>query len=231
MRIKRVLNIGDKFLTWEVIRLVNPKKYRYLCKCKVCGVEREFIKYNLLRGSYAPCKKCGHKEIGNVATIKKHWNYELNGVIFDKPENFKLTQSYWFKCNKGHNFKSSIKDFSLSRCLSCNEQPPNHPSKYQIKEYIIQFLSKITRIKEHDNFNIELIDFKTIIHLVEVDRYSSYRNYFDSDSSMVDEITKVKSIENNFKSLGYNYLEFKVEKKLKTNVDNFIFFMVDLIHS
>ena len=221
MRIKRKLNIGDTFLTWKVEKLVNPKKYRYLCRCTECGQEKEFIKYNLLKECYAPCKKCGYKKIKNIPLIKKHWNSELNGTTFSNPEEFSLTQSYWFICEKGHNFKSNIKDFKLERCLGCIEAPPNHPSKIQAKQYALQYFKSTGSVREL-NYNMLLIEtFNVVLTLVEDDRYTSYRNYFCNEEEMLREISNTKRIEQDLRASGYEVVSVKTKKNLKENVDTF----------
>lgn len=229
MRIKKPFNIGDIFLSWKVIDLVNPKKYRYLCRCTECGQEKEFIKYNLLKGSYAPCKRCGHKKIKNIPLIKKHWNSELNEVIFNNPEHFSLTQSYWFICDKGHNFKSSIKDFRLNRCLGCIENPPNHPSKVQAKEYATQYFRSVGNVKELDHYMLLIEAFNTVIALVEDDRYVNYRNYFSSEEEMLNEISIVKRMEQAIKVQGFDFIQVKLGSNLKNNVDIFKELMIQLV--
>ena len=230
MRIKKILNIGDTFLTWEVKELINPKKYRYKCVCTDCGQSKEFIKYNLLKGSYAPCKKCGHKKIRNIPSIQKHWNSELNGTIFTSPEHFSLTQSYWFICNKGHNFKSNIKDFTPNKCLGCLEVPPNHPSKVQAKEYALQYFKVLGRVIECEPFLLYIKEYNTAIYIVEEDRYTSYRNYFDSEIAMLNEFDRVTNLERELTKKGTNFIIQKVGKNLKNNVDRFKELMIRLVH-
>lgn len=228
MRSKRVLNIGQTFLSWKVIELVNPKKYRYKVRCIECGKEREFIKYNLLKGSYAPCKTCAHKKIKNTSLIRRHWNCELNESVFDKPERFSLTQSYWFICNNGHNFKSSIKDFDLERCLGCKEHPPNHPSKTQAKEYAIQYFKTITKVEEPKQFLLYLESFKTFIYIVEEDRFTSYSNYFNSEFEMLGELDYINHLSNAASQKGLDFIKIEVSKNFKKNVDIFKGLMLQL---
>lgn len=230
MRDKKNIEIGEVFLSWEVIELVNPKKYRYKCRCTECGKEKEFIKYNLLKGSYAPCRTCGHKKLKNIPLIKKHWNCELNGAIFDKPESFSLTQSYWFICNKGHNFKSSIKDLKLERCLGCHENPPNHPSKIQAREYALQYFKTVTRVEEPQPFLLYLELFKTFIYLVEADRFTTYSNYFKSETEMLNEIRFIKQLEYTTSKDGLGFVQILASRNLRDNVDNFKELMVRLVH-
>ena len=134
---KKQFNIGDKFLSWEVISCEDPKKYRYLCRCS-CGSEKVFNKYNLLRGSYAPCKNCDSAKLSNVAYLRRYWNSELNGVTFTRPQDFSLTQSYWFMCDNKHNIKSTIKDFSVERCLGCKTNIKSSFYREQAYEYALE---------------------------------------------------------------------------------------------
>lgn len=230
MRNKKIINIGETFLSWEVIGLADPKKYKYKVKCTECGKEREFIKYNLLKGSYAPCKTCGYKKIKNIPLIKKHWNYELNGLMFKNPENFSLTHSYWFCCDKGHNFKSSIKDFDLSRCLGCHENPPNHPSKVEAREYALQYFNTVTIVEEPQPFLLYLDIFKTFIYLVEDDRFATYSNYFKSEAEMLEEIKLINHLNYTTSKDGLGFIKVEITRNLKENVDIFKELMLKLIH-
>lgn len=221
MRVKKIVNIGDIFLSWKVTELVNPKKYRYKCRCTECGIEKEFVKYNLLKGTYAPCRVCGHKKLTNIPLLKKHWNTELNEAIFDNSGNLSLTKSYWFICNKGHNFKSSIKDFKLERCLGCIENPPNHPSKIEAKEYAVQLFSNISLAYPLDNFLIYLYDLNTFLYLIESDRFERYSNYFSSEKEMIEELEYTSYIRSKIESGGHRFVRVDLEKDLKKNVDIF----------
>ncbi|MCI9070227.1 MAG: hypothetical protein HFJ13_12025 [Clostridium sp.] len=231
MKEKKQLNIGDMFLTWEVVELVNPKKYRYKCRCCECGREKEFIKYNLLKGSYAPCKKCGYKKIKNTTSIKKHWNSELNGAIFDNPQNFSLTQSYWFICNKGHNFKSSIKDFNTNKCLGCIKASPHATYKLQAKEFALQYFKVLGNIYEIDNYSLMLSEYNLILNLIEEDRFNNYRNYFETDEEMIKDINKLNELEQYCKNNNIKFIQIKLEKSFKNNVDKLESLMLSLIHN
>ena len=230
MRNKKIVNIGDIFLSWRVIELINPKKYRYKCKCTECGIEREFVKYNLLKGSYAPCKKCGHKKLANIPLIKKHWNCELNGAIFDNPENFSLTQSYWFVCDNGHNFKSSIKDFRLDRCIACTEYPPNHPSKTEAKEFALQYFRTVSSVKELEHYLIYISEFNVVLHLHESDRYSLSRTYFKSENEIIAELDLINNTKSKLQKVDIGFIQVPLSKNLKDNVDTFKQLMIQLIH-
>lgn len=228
MNKKNTIEIGDMFLSWKVVCVSNSKKYRYKVRCIECGKEREFIKYNLLKGSYAPCKGCGHKKLKNIPLIKKHWNCELNGTIFDNPENFSLTQSYWFVCNQGHNFKSSIKDFKLERCLGCHENPPNLPSKVLAKEYIIRYFKGITEVLEPQPFLLYLRGLKVFIFLSESDRFLNYSNYFKTDTEMLDELEHINNLKQIAAKDNVRFIKFDTDKSFKKNVDRFKDLVIEL---
>lgn len=229
MKKNRQLNIGDIFLSWEVIELINPKKYRYRCRCTECGIEKEFIKYNLLKGSYAPCKKCGYKKIKNISLIKDHWNSELNGAIFDNPQNFSLTQSYWFICDKGHNFKSSIKDFNTSRCLGCIQTLPHASYKLQAKEFALQYFKILGTIYEVDDYSLMIPDYKVLLNLIEEDRFTNYRNYFETEEAMINDINKLTELEQSCKINDIKFIQIKLKKDFKNNVDTFENTMLSLV--
>lgn len=182
-----------------------------------------------MNGKYAPCKKCGHKKISNVPLIRKHWNCELNGKVFLDPAQFNLTQSYWFICNKGHNFKSSIKDFDLCKCRGCIEHPPNHPSKTQTMEFLHQYFDSFTDVIEYEGFILAVPLLKVAIHLHENDRYKSHRNYFNNEEEMLNEVLEIKAFEKDLRMLGFDFTTFEVEKNFKDNVDKLRNLMVTLV--
>lgn len=223
--------IGDTFLTWIVEECVNPKKYRYRCRCSECNVEREFIKYNLLRGSYAPCKKCGHTKVKDLHIIRKHFNCELNGSVFTDPKDFSLTQSYWFVCNKKHNFKSSIKDFTLDRCLSCQTPLRNAPAKVEAYEYALQYFKSIfNSVIELDKHTIILQDISVAVSIVENDRYTNHRTYFGGEGELLEEVMYFKDLKSKLISQGFKYETFQTENNLKNNVDNLKQLVIRLVH-
>lgn len=99
------------------------KNYNYICKCIECGEEKSISKYNLLRNTYALCKKCGVKSVleANISEILKYWNKDLNNItnmqeMYDNP-----SAIYWFTCSKGHNFRKTIRDFSPDQCPTCKK--------------------------------------------------------------------------------------------------------------
>lgn len=226
----KIFNIGDSFLSWKVVECVNPKKYRYKCRCS-CGNEREFNKYNLLRGSYAPCKACNHVYLRNTQLIKKHWNNELNGRIFTKPQDFDLTHSYWFICNNGHNFKSSIKDFNIDRCLSCKCKTKSNHLSTQAIEYATQLFSRVFDKVYVDRFGVVIGDVNAIVLIVESDRFDSYRNYYSSEEEYIKDVTDRQLFISEYKLKGIKVLKVLVENNLQKNVDTFKRIMVQLVHS
>lgn len=230
---KKDFKIGDSFLSWVVIELQDAKKYKYLCRCSECGEERSFNKYNLLRGSYAPCRKCAHLKIKNISLIKKHWNCELNRAIFTKPQDFSLTHSYWFICDKGHNFKSSIKDFSLDRCLSCKNQLKNSTSRTQITEFALEYFNSVfDNVFLHEELSMITIEHDDImIDIVfnEVDRFTSYRNYYNNEEELINDLTSLKKLEMTSKEQGYQFHLFEVESNFKINVDKLKDLMIQLV--
>lgn len=228
-RSTKKFNIGDIFLTWEVKSEVQGKRYRYHCECVQCGNRREFIKYNLLRGSYAPCRQCKSIKAINTQLISKHWNCELNEEVFDIDKEYNLTRSYWFICNNGHNFKSSIKDFKLSRCRGCIEHPPNHPSKVQAFEYAKQYFKTVTSVDDCGQFLLRLHDFDTTLFFHEENRYTNYRNYFSSENEMLEEFTNVKTNENKSKSSGSKFIYVPTQINFKINVDKITQIMLQLV--
>lgn len=224
---KKSFNIGDKFLSWEVIECVNPKKYRYLCRCS-CGKEREFNKYNLLRGSYAPCKECGHAHLSNTALIRKHWNTELNGQHFTKAQDFNLSTSYWFICENGHNFKSTIKDFALHKCLSCKNEFKSNTPRMMLMEFATALFQKIYGEVRIEGFAVIVPKAKKSFYIIESDRFSNYRNYYKSEDDMVNDSVNIRKSQMDLIGLGYVTRTFNLSSKsFKKNVDSFTKFVIE----
>ena len=227
---KKKFNIGDTFLSWKVVKCVNPKKYRYLCQCE-CGNQKEFNKYNLLRGSYSTCKVCACSKLSNVSFIREHWNSELNGQVFTRAQDFNLSQSYWFICDNGHNFKSSIKDFDLDKCLSCKKKVKSDKARNTI--YTLArglFDNMFDSVVELGDYNILLEEIKTVVNFSEVNRFVNYRFYYDSEEELINDATKLLLLEKEYQTMGYNFIRFGVEDSLQKNVDNLTKAMVELVH-
>ena len=226
---KKQFNIGDKFLSWEVISCEDPKKYRYLCRCS-CGSEKVFNKYNLLRGSYAPCKNCDSAKLSNVAYLRRYWNSELNGVTFTRTQDFSLTQSYWFMCDNKHNIKSTIKDFSVERCLGCKTNIKSSFYREQAYEYALQLFRSIFDNVYIESYSIVIGDLKVAIIAIEKDRFDSYRNYYNNEAEFIRDATKLQMLKQFYKSNGYTIFDIKLENNLEKNVDIFRNLMVQLTH-
>ena len=212
--------IGRKFLCWEVIKENNDKKYYYTCKCE-CGNKKQFYKYNLLKGSFSLCPTCGNANIKNISIIRKHWNIELNGCLFSNINHFDINKSYWFICNNNHNFKSSIKDFTLSRCLSCKNENNEHSSLTTCFEFSLQLFRKFFKdIVACDN-NIAYISSKNLaICFHEENRFSNFRQYYKNELEYLTHMEHIKIVENNFLYDGKEFKYFSVSKNFLENVEN-----------
>lgn len=226
---KKQFNIGDKFLSWEVISCVDSKKYRYLCRC-CCGSEKIFNKYNLLRGSYAPCKNCDSAKLTNISSLKKYWNSELNGVTFTRPQNLSLTKSYWFMCDNKHNIRSTIKDFSVERCLGCKTNIKSSFHREQAYEYALQLFRSIFDNVYIEHYSIVIRDIKVAILAIEKDRFDSYRNYYNSEDEYIKDLTKFQMLKQFYKSNNYSIFDIRLENNLEKNVDTLKQLVLQLTH-
>lgn len=120
--VKRLINVGDKFGTWEIIGLEeNNKKYNYnyMCKCE-CGNVRMIRKDKLVNFTYPKCDKCLSN--GTIDRkwdlIKSRWNTTINGVLVYS--GLELKKHYTWNCPEGHIYKDSI--FMLEeQCPKCRE--------------------------------------------------------------------------------------------------------------
>ncbi|EOU2097113.1 hypothetical protein C0L75_03070 [Clostridium perfringens] len=219
-RSRKNFNIGDTFLTWKVIKCVDSKKYRFLCRCS-CGNEKVFYKYNLLRNSFSCCKECNNFTPPNLSILKNFWNYELNGSLTSKIQNVNFNQPYWFICEKGHNFKSSIKDFSLSKCKSCSCNLKSDKFRIEMMEYAFSFLSEIIP-KQHLEKTNDLIyihPLKLTLSFLESDRFTTYRNYYSNEKEFLDHCTLLKKLELESYQKAYKFTTLEVKENFKSNVD------------
>lgn len=72
---KKVINKGDKFGKWEIVKEVNKRDNLYrmwLCRCS-CGMEKEVYQTHLVSGNSTGCIKC-HVRNPTVRNLK--WNNE-----------------------------------------------------------------------------------------------------------------------------------------------------------
>lgn len=119
---KRLVEIGDKFGTWEVIGLEeNNRKYNYnyMCRCE-CGNVKIIRKDVLVNFTYPACNKC--LSYGTIdrkwELIKSRWNSKINGALVRSE--LELKKRYAWNCPKGHIYMDSI--FMLDNdCLKCKE--------------------------------------------------------------------------------------------------------------
>lgn len=214
---KYKFEIGDMFSSWKVIKCVDKKKYRYLCKCE-CDKEKVFYKYNLLKGKYAPCKNCAHLGEYNLKEIKISWNNELNGCNF-KETLVNNNSMFWFKCKKGHNFKSTIKDFSYNKCLSCKKTLDKDFIKEQVLEYLYKLSALIFNSVESEMGWVIINDIKLAIYIEEKDRRSNFKKYVSSESDLLKEVHILKEKTKEFKEKGYEVEVIKIENNFVRSVD------------
>lgn len=141
--------IGDKFGTWTVIKASSDdnKKYNYnyLCRCD-CGAEKEFSKYNLLRGKQAVCKKCLE-----TTSDKEKYNQFLkmisNKGIVSETENIDANVEYLLKCDVGHGFKSSLKKFN--GCPVCKRQHTREQRNVKLANEGVNFVNTYLYESKH----------------------------------------------------------------------------------
>lgn len=148
----KIVKIGDIFHTWEVIS--KAEGYDYNCKCIECGTEKVISKYNLLRNTYAICKKCGVKSVleSNIETILRYWNKDLNDSCSTEDILENPSATYWFTCSKGHNFRKTIRDFTPECCPTCKKLKGSD-SKASIKKLDgSTFAQCYPHLMEHWNF-------------------------------------------------------------------------------
>lgn len=210
--------IGKIFSSWKVIELVDKKTYRYKCQCIHCGTEREFIKYNLLKGKYKCCSKDCIQQTINLKTIKDHWSCELNGFMLNSLSQINLSKKYWFICNNNHNFKCRISDFSLEKCLGCKT---NNKSESNVDSFVRLFKNSLDELGINYNEpmqNVLRIDSRAMfVHIREADRYKTIKKYFDNEKKYLHELQKLDIIREEQRTLNFEFKEIHVySKKIDT---------------
>ena len=166
---KRLVTIGDRFGTWEIIGLEeNDRKYNYnyMCKCD-CGNVRMIRKDKLVNFTYPKCNKCLSN--GTIDRkwdlIKSRWNFKLNGALVHSE--LELKKYYTWNCPKGHIYRDSI--FMLEEdCPKCRElrlgKARIERSKARFDE-VIDYLEHVCDAIWEDNFEIKIDETAMVIWL------------------------------------------------------------------
>lgn len=171
---KRLVNIGDRFGTWEVIGLEeNDRKYNYnyICKCD-CGNVRMIRKDKLVNFLFPKCDKCLSN--GTIDRkwdlIKSRWNSTINGALVHS--NLELKKHYAWNCPEGHVYMDSI--FMLEEeCPKCRELKLGSLRIERNKamfDSIIDYLEHVCNKVWEDNFEIK-IDEKALVIWLEVNGF------------------------------------------------------------
>ena len=167
--VKRLVNIGDRFGTWEVIGLEeNDKKYNYnyICKCD-CGNVRMIRKDKLVNFLFPKCDKCLSN--GTIDRkwdlIKSRWNSTINGALVHS--NLELKKHYAWNCPEGHVYMDSI--FMLEEeCPKCRELKLGSLKIERNKvmfDSIIDYLEHVCSKVWDDDFEIKIDEDALVIWL------------------------------------------------------------------
>lgn len=119
---KLVIEIGDKFNSWQVVDNLKKENYNYkhTCKCIKCGRIKEINKYSLLNRTYAICPCGGETElVSRLDVYERYWNSDLNGFEFTPDVLKQPSKPYWFTCSYGHNVRKTLGNFNPSNCPKC----------------------------------------------------------------------------------------------------------------
>lgn len=166
---KRLVEIGDKFGTWEVIGLEeNNRKYNYnyMCRCE-CGNVKIIRKDVLVNFTYPACKKC--LSYGTIDRkwdlIKSRWNSKINGALVHSE--LELKKHYTWNCPEGHIYRDSI--FMLEEsCPKCRELRLGKARMERNKTWyndIVDYLEHVCSAIWGDNFEIKLDETAMVIWL------------------------------------------------------------------
>lgn len=166
---KRLIEIGDRFGTWEIIGLEeNNKKYNYnyMCKCD-CGNVRMIRKDKLVSLIYPKCGKCLSN--GTIDRkwdlIESRWNSKINGALVHSK--LELKKHYTWNCPEGHTYRESI--FMLEEdCPKCRELKLGKVKMERSKAWfdgIIDYLEHVCSSIWEDDFEIKVDETALVIWL------------------------------------------------------------------
>lgn len=212
------INIGESFSTWKVISIVDPKKYKYLCRCS-CGNEKVFNKYVLRKGLYGLCKSCNPSVTRNLNKIKIHWNSELNKTPFTKPQDFNVSKQYWFICENNHNFKSNLRDFSLDKCCSCRDKVKSSNEKIVFFKALTELFLELGIEIIIDEYNIKIPNLKALIVITDEDRDSSFKKYYKNELEYLKALEKQDSMVEQSIKESYTIFKIFIVDDYKKNID------------
>lgn len=222
------LKIGELFGTWKVVSLIDSKKHLYKCKCVDCGNEKEYNKYILRYNKYGLCKACNPKIVRNLSKIKIHWNSELNKTPFTKVQDFNPGKRYWFICNNNHNFKSTLKDFSLKNCCSCRDKLSGSQDKDLFFASTKSLCSDLFDHIETFDYNIKIPSIKALIVFSDEDKDSAFKKYYKSEIDYLKAVEKQENIITSFEQEGYTVYEIFIVNNYQKNIDTISRLMVKL---
>lgn len=101
---------GTVWGTWEVIGELhkpNDKRIYKRCRCIDCGAEKDIVKTILVKRT-PKCPNCGSLSL--LETKKDLIERRYDRLLNKKPisQISTVTKTLWFKCDKGHNYQSTI---------------------------------------------------------------------------------------------------------------------------
>jgi len=227
MKLNRSIDEGMIFGSWKIIAYkAKEKHWSSLCQCTVCGTIKTIARTSLRNNTFQICSRECIKQVLNLYTIKKHWNCELNAEELDF-NSISYDKKFWFRCNKGHNFKSNIKGFSLDKCPKCNKKLLNNPKLlYGVREYYKKVLSAIgfNPLLANNVLSIPIVglyfkEFNSLILFEEKNKRLSYSNYFTSESSYLSYIDTLYALEKELNALGGQLYIVNTENFISQNVE------------
>lgn len=236
------ISIGDTFHTWKVIKKDDKEKYcyNYICQCIGCGDKKIISKYKLLNNSYAICKKCGVKNVleKNWDLIKKYWNSDLNPIV-DIDEILKNpTNLYWFTCPNGHNFKKTIRDFSISKCPSCRKSQERLKQDnalltlYNNERIALSILNEIyssmfNEVIKLSNTDLLIKDINLIVSVQGLNHMQYNKLYHNNESEFLSIVESDRAKAAKYKDEGFKYKIFTITKNFAEDIDKIKKFVLE----
>lgn len=171
---KKLVNIGDKFGTWEVIGMEeNDRKYNYnyICKCS-CGHKKMIRKDKLVNLTFPLCEKCKSNSLIKQKwdIIKQKWDKNVNGRLI--VSELEVRKKYMWKCPKGHLYYDTIETLgdSCPVCYDLLNREYILEKNRESFEYAINFTRRICEQVCNDTL-VTVLDADLMVVKVEVNDF------------------------------------------------------------
>ena len=171
---KKIINIGDKFGTWEIIGMEeNDRKYNYnyICRCE-CGHKRMIRKDKLVNFTFPLCDRCNSNGLIKQKwdLIKSKWDETVNGKLI--VSELEIRKKYMWRCPEGHLYYDTIETLG-DGCPVCYELLNRQyilEKNREFFEFAINFMRRICEQVSEDT-TVTALDADLMVAKVEVNDF------------------------------------------------------------